>query len=653
MTDASQKTWLPLETPTDLELPCDFRHGNENVTAPYVLESKSQEHLTCTRASQKLLQLLRSNSGRIVGDPPDTAEAVTNCPQNVDSLPVEGPRYRIGKIIGHGGMGIVYEGWDVQLQRLIAIKIIRDEELAKPRGLLRFFREARIAARMQHPSILSVHEFDIDSDGRAFIIMGLLDGETLRTVLADGMVKDGAVPNGKYRISELPGLVTIFLKICQAIAHAHSCGIIHRDLKPLNIMVGGYGVVTVLDWGLAKVLSASKSPKSLVETDLEFASDVQYDSDDEAVDEDCLMATRSGEMLGTPAYIAPEQARGEVDRIDKRSDVFSLGSILCEILTGHPPYVAPSLKIIHKQASSANLSGAFLRLDRSGAPPLLVNLAKRCLSPDPNNRPVDASDIVTAITAYLDSGQLRAEQELVRFFDLSMDLFCIANTNGYFYRLNANFQRVLGYTTAELTSCQFVDFVHPDDRAKTLVEVEKLARGEPAIQFVNRYRHKDGRYISLEWMARSVPEEASVYAVARDVTERIAESEGRKKLEAEHHLLSKLVDSTEDAMICKDPNGFIRSWNAAAESVFGYSADEIVGQHISILLKPDQIKEESALVEHVRSGKTIYQFKTTRVCKNGDTIHVSVSMSLLADSHGNIISVSKILRSEQEKDRLS
>lgn len=641
MKDASRKTSVPVVMPTDLELTGDFCQGNEDITSIFDSESKSEEFVSYTRASEKVLRLVRGTIVRRVGDPPENTTSAPSFSETADPDPIDGPRYRIVKKIGQGGMGIVYEGWDVQLQRRIAIKIIRGEEIAKPKGLLRFLREARIASQMRHPSIVTVHEFDIDSDGRAFIVMGLLDGATLRTVLAGPALADE-----KKRICEMPRLLTVFLKTCQAIAHAHSCGIIHRDLKPLNIMVGEYGVVTVLDWGIAKRLPRAESPKSFLEADLESTGDVQHDSIDEFVDEETLLKTRLGEMLGTPSYVAPEQARGEVDRIDTRSDVFSLGAILCEILTGHPPYIAFSLEEIYKQASSANLSGAFSRLDRCAAPPVLINLAKRCLSPCPEDRPSDAGDLVTAITAYLDAGQLRAEQELVRFFDLSMDLFCIANTNGYFYRLNANFERALGYTAAELTSCHFIDFVHAEDRAKTQVEIEKLARGEPAIQFVNRYRHKDGRYISLEWMARSVPEEAAVYAVARDVTERIATSEAREKLEAEHHLLGKLVDSTEDAIICEDLDGFIRSWNATAEAVFGYSADEIIGQHISILRQPGQVMEELAVIREVSRGKTIDQFKTSRVCKNGDTINVLVSISLLADSHGNVISVSRLSRSE-------
>lgn len=643
MADASRKILPGAKTLTESQLPGDFGQGNDAVTASPDSDFGPNQSLAYTITSRKLQKLLRGGTLSAVSASVDAEQGVVIDSSTDDLSSTGGPRYRIGRELGSGGMGVVYEGWDVQLQRRIAIKIIRDKEHAKPKWLLRFFREARIAARMQHPSVLSIHEFDIDSEGRAFIVMGLLDGVTLRTVLAEESLWEG-----ENRMRELPSLLASFLKVCQAIAYAHSRGIIHRDLKPLNIMVGRYGVVTVLDWGLAKVIAETEEATDCEDTEPNPEPDDRNDLADDSIDEECLISTRSGEMLGTPGYISPEQARGEIDRIDKRSDVFSLGAILCEILTGKPPYVAPNIKALQKKASTANLNDAFSELDRCGAPPTLINLAKHCLATDPDNRPNDASEIVAAITNYLDSGQLRAEQELVRFFDLSMDLFCIANTSGYFYRLNENFQRVLGYTTAELTSRQFVDFVHPEDKAKTLLEIEKLARGEPAIQFVNRYRHKDGHYIWLEWMSRSVPEEASVYAVARDVTERIAASEARKKLEAEHHLLGRLVDATDDAIICKDPNGFIRSWNATAEALYGYAANEIVGKHISILLKPEQLHEELAVVEQVRRHGSIQPFQTVRVGKDGNVIEVSVSMSLLSDAQGNIISVSRGQTSQQK-----
>jgi PAS domain S-box-containing protein len=139
---------------------------------------------------------------------------------------------------------------------------------------------------------------------------------------------------------------------------------------------------------------------------------------------------------------------------------------------------------------------------------------------------------VNELTAYLESGQRRAEQELVRFFDLSLDLFGIAGLNGYFRRLNENFPRLLGYSADELKSRQFMDFVHPDDRETTSTEIGRLARGELTIQFLNRYRHADGHYVWLEWNARSVAEEAVIYAVARDVSERVTAAQERATLAA-------------------------------------------------------------------------------------------------------------------------
>jgi PAS domain S-box-containing protein len=125
------------------------------------------------------------------------------------------------------------------------------------------------------------------------------------------------------------------------------------------------------------------------------------------------------------------------------------------------------------------------------------------------------------VTAYLESDLRRAERDLVRFFDLSPDLFCVAGLDGYFRRVNANFSRVLGYTARELQSRPFLDFVHPDDRERTLAEMEKLARGLPVICFENRYRDEAGSYRWFEWTAKSIPEEGVIFAVAREVTDRI------------------------------------------------------------------------------------------------------------------------------------
>jgi serine/threonine-protein kinase len=431
-----------------------------------------------------------------------------------------GLRYLIGAELGRGGMGVVYEGWDAHLQRSVAVKIMDAAQHERPGGLKRFFREARIASRLEHPGIVTIHEFDVASDGRAFIVMQLLPGRTLKRVLADR----------KHPSDDLPALLTVFHDVCQAMASAHGEGVIHRDLKPSNIMVGPFGVVTVMDWGVAKVLADGDEDIG----DMEMTVPVLRDTAETTHSH----STMAGTVFGTPSYLAPEQARGEVDSVDRRADVFGLGSILCEMLTGAAPFTGTDVDARWRRASAGDTAEALERLAACGGPLPMVMLAERCLSVDPATRPADAAEVAAAVTAYLESGQRRAEEQLVRFFDLSVDLFCIAGLNGYFQRTNDNFPRLLGMSAEALRKQRFVELVHPDDRERTLAEVSRLSRREQTIEFVNRYRRADGSYLWLEWNAQAVPEEGVIYAVGRDVSERVAAAEIRGRLERERATLS-------------------------------------------------------------------------------------------------------------------
>jgi eukaryotic-like serine/threonine-protein kinase len=349
-----------------------------------------------------------------------------------------------------------------------------------------------------------VHEFGLEGDGQAYIVMSLLHGRTLKELLSARVEP----------ATDLPHFLTVFLQACQAIACGHDEGVIHRDLKPGNVMVGDYGMVTVMDWGLAKTLGEPDLPD-----DVSDAAGSPTAAGDE-------LHTVCGTVFGTPSYLAPEQARGETALVDKRADVFGLGAILCEILTGRAPYAADDAAELWSRAAAGDVAAALARLEASVAPQPIIDLAKRCLASDPEDRPADARAVAADLTRYLESGQRRAERELVQFFDLSVDLFCIASVSGYFRRINDNFPRLLGYPSHELLSRRFLDFVHPDDLDRTLAEIDRLARGELTIQFVNRYRRADGRHLWLEWTSRSVPEEGLIYAVARDVTERMTAADG-------------------------------------------------------------------------------------------------------------------------------
>jgi PAS domain S-box-containing protein len=548
-------------------------------------------------------------------------------------------RYVIGDEIGSGGMGVVYRGWDLQLQRYVAIKLIRKQLNGNEVYLNRFLREARIASQLSHPSVLGIHDFGSGPMGSAYIIMDLIIGTTMERAIEDTRVNE----------SKRESMLTTFFQICQAMAFAHASGVVHRDLKPANIMLGDYGTVTVLDWGLAKVVRTSSALSTeqlgdsllpLILTDIDPSVEQPISSFD----------TQFGTVMGTPHYLAPEQARGE--SVDYRADVFSLGGILCHLLTGSPPFAGSKIIEVYQKSIAGDLSFAFAELDRCGAPMPIVHLAKQCLDPHVASRPKDASFLVETLRAYLESGQRRAEEELVRFFDLSLDLFCIANIQGYFWRLNENFTRTLGYSHRELTAKPFLEFVHPDDRPNSLNEIIRLSRGEPTIQFINRYRHRDGHYVSLEWTARSVSEEGVIYAVARDVTDRLRLEEEKRRLDADCLRLSEIVDSASDAIIGKDLDGIVQSWNFGAEKLFGYTSDEMVGQAMTRLVPADRIDEEAAILKMLRQGGRIDHFETIRLHKSGERIDVSVSISPIHDALGKIIGASKIARSIRKQRTL-
>jgi tetratricopeptide (TPR) repeat protein len=188
-------------------------------------------------------------------------------------------------------------------------------------------------------------------------------------------------------------LLSIFEQVCQTVAFAHAQGILHRDLKPANIMVGAFGEVQLMDWGLAKKL---RNDGCGMMNDDQVSASIRHSS--------CIIhhseQTETGRVLGTAAYMAPEQARGEVERLDQRCDVFGLGAILCEILTGQPPFAADSQVENRRCAAAADLADAFARLNGSGAEPELVRLAKKCLAADMEQRPADAGAVAEELAAY-------------------------------------------------------------------------------------------------------------------------------------------------------------------------------------------------------------------------------------------------------------
>ncbi len=299
-----------------------------------------------------------------------------------DILP-EVPGYAVTSEIARGGMGRVFAARDLRLQREVAIKVLLRDSA---RGSNRFVRESVVTARLPHPGVPPVYELGTLSDGTPFLAMKLIRGKTLAASL-----KERSGPT-----EDLPRYLQVFEQVCLAVGFAHSVGVIHRDLKPLNVMVGTFGEVQVMDWGLAREVGAPEPDAGDLSS---FAGRVTAGNADQ---------TQEGAVLGTPAYMPPEQARGELNRLGPRSDVFSLGASLCCILIGRPPYSGDTTAALLRQAGAGDLREAFARLEASGADAELVALCKRCLCADPDGRPADGKAVADAVAAFRAGQEERA-----------------------------------------------------------------------------------------------------------------------------------------------------------------------------------------------------------------------------------------------------
>jgi serine/threonine protein kinase len=286
---------------------------------------------------------------------------------------LSGTRYRLLGQIARGGMGVVYTAEDETLQRRVALKVLdlpgSDGELAS-----RLMREARVLALLEHPGIVPVHDVGTLADGRVFYTMKFVEGQGLDRHLEG--------------VGSIPDRLRIFLRVCDSVGFAHARGVLHRDIKPANVMVGSFGEVLVMDWGLAKIV-AGAAGGALPDAEaplFESTKPIAAENDTTQVS----AITGHGTVLGTPGYMSPEQARGEVESLDGRSDIFSLGVLLRFLL-----------KETDSSASAAHL-------DRS-----LEAVCAKASAELPEARYAKVQDLALDVSRYLDGLAVTAHRESI------------------------------------------------------------------------------------------------------------------------------------------------------------------------------------------------------------------------------------------------
>ena len=293
------------------------------------------------------------------------SQAATPTPGST-AVPQGDARYEVISVLGEGGMGRVVEAIDKQFSRVVAIKELR----GAGGDSARLQTEAVVTGNLEHPGVPAVYERGVRADGAPFYVMRRVRGRALEDVLAEAKDLPG-------RLAQLPALT----RAAQTLGFAHEKGVVHRDVKPQNIMVGGHGEVFVVDWGLARAGSLSSSVSS-----------------SDGTESAAPQKTMAGAVMGTPAYMAPEQARGDGAMVDARTDVFALGAVLYRMLAGRPPYDGSSTAAVLELARRGEYPS--LEVAAPEAPPNLKTICIRAMAVDPAARYPTAQHLADALEGF-------------------------------------------------------------------------------------------------------------------------------------------------------------------------------------------------------------------------------------------------------------
>ena len=320
-------------------------------------------------------------------------------------------RYVVRGEVARGGMGAILRVRDEDLRRDLAMKVVLSRNPGKPgttpaevKMLGRFLEEAQVTGQLDHPGIVPVHELGLDDQGRVFFTMRLVAGRDLEKIFA--LVRTGEEGWTQTRA------VGVMLKVCEAVAYAHAKGVVHRDLKPANIMVGRFGEVYVMDWGVARVLDRDDRRDIRIRTPRDESTAHVHSSLRDSVGHGSVspLVTMDGDIVGTPAYMSPEQASGDLHAIGAATDVYAVGAILYHLIAGHMPYVTPERPVDAIEVWRSVRRGPPEKIKQRAreAPPELIAICEKAMARNPPDRYAGMAELAEDLRNYLEGRVVRA-----------------------------------------------------------------------------------------------------------------------------------------------------------------------------------------------------------------------------------------------------
>lgn len=519
-----------------------------------------------------------------------------------------------------GGIGEVWLAYDGLLRREVALKRLKPKPGAAPMNRARFSREARITGQLDHPGIVPVYDYSPGEDGgQHFYTMRFVRGRTLGELVRE-FHEERKKSGGPLVGPKFLQLLRDFISVCETVAFAHSRRIIHRDLKGENIIVGDFGEVIVLDWGLAKSLDDDESdlPSGAASTPRDGTG------------------TRHGDQLGTPAYMSPEQALGLKAEVGPHSDVHCLAAILYEILTGDPPFLREDVD---------SMIAAVIRdlptPPGESVPEVPAELAAVCLQgleKAPAARPAGARALGLEVQRWIDTlaERKRTEQERERFFRLSMDLLAIVDSRGRLVQSNPSWFDVLGLDEASREQAAFSSLLDAEHQGAAADAFASALGADGSAGFDARMRHADGTIRWLNWSVRSFGDASSLYLVGRDVTE-LVRSQRRFR---------GLLEAAPDPSCVTDAKGTIQLVNRTLEILSGYAREELIGQPVDILVPSESRSHHRGLIAGYVDDAVVRAMGSGRALsiqtKAGERVDVEISLGPMRDEEDELLIVCSI-----------